>query len=168
MANAYISAMDLLYRIAMWVSGISLLIMTLIIPMGIFSRYVMNEGISWPEPISIMCMVTFTFVGAAVSYRACTHIAVTMLTDRLPERLKSVCAFIAELLMMLITVFILYYGTMLCIELWEQPVAEFPLLSAGETYLPLPIGSLITLLFIIERICFGSQDKRPVVMLGNS
>lgn len=70
--------------------------------------------------------------------------------------------------MMLITVFILYYGTMLCIELWEQPVAEFPLLSAGETYLPLPIGSLITLLFIIERICFGSQDKRPVVMLGNS
>ena len=101
MANAYISAMDLLYRIAMWVSGISLLIMTLIIPMGIFSRYVMNEGISWPEPISIICMVTFTFVGAAVSYRACTHIAVTMLTDRLPEKLKSACAFIAELLMML-------------------------------------------------------------------
>ncbi|MBA0168606.1 MULTISPECIES: TRAP transporter small permease [Pectobacterium] len=168
MANKYILAMDVLYKIAMWVSGFALLIMTIIIPIGIFSRYIMNEGISWPEPISILCMVTFTFVGAAVSYRACTHIAVTMLTDRLPEKMKKSCAFLADLLMMLITVFIIYYSSQLCIELWEQQVAEFPLLSAGQTYLPLPIGSLITFLFIIERICFGPQDKRPVVMIGNA
>ncbi|MBL0910646.1 TRAP transporter small permease, partial [Pectobacterium carotovorum] len=69
MANKYILAMDILYKIAMWVSGLALFIMTIIIPIGIFSRYIMNEGISWPEPISILCMVTFTFVGAAVSYR---------------------------------------------------------------------------------------------------
>ncbi|MFV8770516.1 TRAP transporter small permease, partial [Yersinia enterocolitica] len=33
---------------------------------------------------------------------------------------------------------------------------------------PLPIGSAITLLFIIERLFFGSQTHRPVVMIGNS
>ncbi|WP_409309132.1 TRAP transporter small permease [Pectobacterium sp. B1J-3] len=168
MANAYISAMDVLYKVAMWVSGLALLIMTLIIPIGIFARYALNSALSWPEPISIICMVTFTFVGAAVSYRSCSHIAVSMLTDRLPDIGKKVCSHLTNILMMTISVFILYYSVTLCIELWEQPVAEFPLLTAGESYLPLPIGSLLTLLFIIERICFGPQDQRPVVMLGNA
>jgi hypothetical protein len=57
-----------------------------------FSRYVLNRGESWPEPVAIICMVTFTFIGAAVGYRAGSHIAVNMLTDRLPETLKILCA----------------------------------------------------------------------------
>ncbi|KGA25586.1 TRAP transporter small permease [Pectobacterium brasiliense] len=168
MAQSYLSSMDVLYRIAMWVSGLALLIMTLIIPVGIFARYVLNAALSWPEPISIICMVTFTFVGAAVSYRSNSHIAVSMLTDRLSESGKKVCIHLSNLLMLLISLFILYYSTVLCMELWEQPVAEFPLLTAGESYLPLPIGSLITVLFIIEKMFFGPQDKRPVVMLGSA
>ncbi|WJV66458.1 TRAP transporter small permease [Pectobacteriaceae bacterium CE70] len=168
MARIYISAMDVLYLMAMWVSGLALFIMTLIIPVGIFSRYIMNDGISWPEPISILCMVTFTFIGAAVSYRACSHIAVSMLVDRLPDVAKKACKFLSDILMLLICLFILYYGSLLCLELWDQQIAEFPIISAGQTYLPLPIGSFITMLFVIERILFGSQDKRPVVMLGNA
>ncbi|PWC13161.1 TRAP transporter permease DctQ [Brenneria roseae subsp. americana] len=168
MARTYISTMDILYFIAMWISGLALLIMTLIIPIGIFARYALNAALSWPEPISIICMVTFTFIGAAVSYRSCSHIAVSMLTDRLPDAGKKICSHLANILMLVISLFILYYSATLCMELWDQPVAEFPLLTAGESYLPLPIGSLITLLFIIERICFGPQDKRPVVMLGSS
>lgn len=168
MSRIYISAMDIVYLIAMWVSGITLLIMTLIIPVGIFARYTLNAALSWPEPVSILCMVTFTFVGAAVSYRAGSHIAVSMLTDRLPERGKKLCGLITNLLMLVISIFIIYYSTQLCIELWEQPVAEFPLMTAGQTYLPLPVGSFITLLFIIERLFFGPQDQRPVVLIGNA
>jgi TRAP-type C4-dicarboxylate transport system permease small subunit len=84
--------MDRLYLFAMAVAGISLLVMTIVIPIGIFSRYVLNRGESWPEPVAIICMVTFTFIGAAVGYRAGSHIAVNMLTDRLPETLKILCA----------------------------------------------------------------------------
>ena len=60
------------------------------------------------------------------------------------------------------------HSATLCAELWEQPVAEFPLFTAGESYLPLPIGSAITLLFIVEKMLFGAQYHRPVVMLGSS
>ena len=142
MGECYSSVMDFLYRVSMWIAGIALLVMVAIIPIGIFARYVLNNALSWPEPVAILCMVTFTFIGAAVSYRAGSHIAVSM--------------------------FILWYGSMLCLELWEQPVAEFPILSAGQNYLPLPIGSAITLLFIVEKICRGSQYQRPVVMLGST
>jgi TRAP-type C4-dicarboxylate transport system permease small subunit len=159
--------MDKLYMLAMWVAGVSLLVMTIVIPIGIFSRYVLNKGESWPEPVAILCMVTFTFIGAAVGYRAGSHIAVNMLTDRLPAALQRAAARLVDLMMLLITGLMFWYSLWLCLDLWEQPVAEFPLLTSGETYLPLPIGSAVLILFVIERLLFGSQENRPVVLIGN-
>ncbi|MNY42947.1 hypothetical protein D3C86_1778750 [compost metagenome] len=69
--------------------------------------------------------------------------------------------------MLLISALIFWYSLLLCIELWEQPVAEFPILTSGESYLPLPVGSAIMILFVIERLLFGSQENRPVVLIGN-
>jgi TRAP-type C4-dicarboxylate transport system permease small subunit len=168
MSGYYSSVMDVLYRISMWISGLALLVMVSIIPVGIFARYVMHNALSWPEPVAILCMVTFTFIGAAVSYRAGSHIAVNMVVDRLGEGARRLCSLVADLMLMAISIFILWYGATLCYELWEQPVAEFPLLTAGVNYLPLPIGSAITLLFIFEKICCGSQHQRPIVMLGST
>ena len=157
MDERYSSVMDIIYRISMWIAGIALLVMVAVIPVGIFARYVMNSALSWPEPVAILCMVTFTFIGAAVSYRAGSHIAVSMVTDRLSEGSRRLCLILADITMMAISLFILWYGSLLCYELWEQPVAEFPLLTAGENYLPLPIGSAITVLFIIEKLWRGPQ-----------
>ena len=58
--------------------------MSLIIPFGVFTRYVLGTGSQWPEPIAILLMMVFTFIGAAAAYRAGGHIAVGMLTDVLP------------------------------------------------------------------------------------
>jgi TRAP-type C4-dicarboxylate transport system permease small subunit len=33
-------------------------------------RYVLGFGAQWPEPIAILLMMTFTFIGAAAAYRA--------------------------------------------------------------------------------------------------
>ncbi|MEG1210774.1 MAG: TRAP transporter small permease [Leclercia sp.] len=167
MSERYLKWMDRLYLLAMAVAGISLLVMTIVIPIGIFSRYVLNRGESWPEPVAIICMVTFTFIGAAVGYRAGSHIAVNMLTDRLPDALKALCAKAVDVLMLLISLIIFWYSYLLCVELWEQPVAEFPILTSGESYLPLPVGSAILIMFVVERLLFGSQENRPVVMIGN-
>ncbi len=112
-------------------------------------------------------MVTFSFVGAAVSYRANSHIAVNMLTDRIPPAMQRLCAKVVDLLMLSISGLMFWYSALLCIELWDQPVAEFPILTSGESYLPLPVGSAIIILFVIERLLFGSQENRPVVLIGN-
>ena len=80
MGECYSSVMDFLYRVSMWIAGVALLVMVAIIPIGIFARYVLNNALSWPEPVAILCMVTFTFIGAAVSYRAGSHIAVSLAT----------------------------------------------------------------------------------------
>src|SRR5215203_4430423 len=99
MQQSYQRAMDALYLAAIWLSGLALVIMTLIIPVGVFNRYVLGAGSQWPEPLAILCMVVFTFLGAAASYRAGSHIAVTMLIDRVPERFRQTLTYLVDALM---------------------------------------------------------------------
>jgi TRAP-type C4-dicarboxylate transport system permease small subunit len=159
--------MDALYRACIWISGLSLFIMTIVIPIGVFNRYVLGHGSMWPEPLAILCMIIFTFFGAAAGYRAGAHIAVTMLTDRIPANVGHIFSVLVDLLMIALGLFIARYGFSLCMVTWDQYIAEFPVLRVGLTYLPLPIGSVITVLFVLERIFLGSQHNRPIVMIGS-
>jgi TRAP-type C4-dicarboxylate transport system permease small subunit len=159
----YVRLMDRLYAASVWAAGIAIFFMCLIIPWGVFTRYVLGTGSQWPEPIAILLMMVFTFVGASAAYRANAHIAVTMLTDRLPLPVQQLAAWAVHALMLLACGFVAWYGTRLCIATMGQSVAELPWLPVGVTYASLPIGSAITMLFVIERCLFGTQEERPIV-----
>lgn len=155
--------LDAVYLACVWSAGISILAMSLIIPWGVFTRYVLGSGSAWPEPIAILLMMVFTFIGAAAAYRAGSHIAVTMLSDALPPLLRRAAAVVSDLLMLVAAIFVAFYGGELCVATWGQSIAELPWLPVGATYLPLPIGGVLTLLFVLERMVFGSQAGRPLV-----
>jgi TRAP-type C4-dicarboxylate transport system permease small subunit len=163
MLGTFVRWMDALYLACIWIAGIALAVMTVIIPWGVYTRYVLGSGSAWPEPMAILLMVVFTFFAAAACYRADAHIAVRLLGDSLPERLRRVAARAVDFLMAALALFMIGWGIHLCIVTWNQTIAEFPFLSAGLTYAPLPIGSAITLLFILERFLAGSQAARPAV-----
>jgi TRAP-type C4-dicarboxylate transport system permease small subunit len=156
-------ALDSVYLTCIWVAGAAITIMSLIIPWGIFARYVLGSGSQWPEPISILLMVIFTFIGTAASYRAGAHIAVAMLTDRLPPAVQLLVAKVVHVLMLIICLFMTIWGVELCISTWNQTISELPWMPVGLTYSPVPIGGFITGLFVLEHLFFGSQAKRAVV-----
>ena len=159
----YLRVMDGIYRLCIWLSGLSIVVMSLVIPWGVFTRKVMNSGSSWPEPAAIICMVIFTNFGAAAAYRANSHIAVDMLVQRLSAGKQRLLVHIVDVLMISISLFMIVYGTLLCRTTWNQSVAALPTLNVGLTYLPLPLGSFAILLFIIERMVAGTQSSRPIV-----
>lgn len=155
--------MDRLYLVSIWIAGFAIFMMSLIVPVGVVMRYVFGVGAQWPEPIAILLMMSFTFIGAAAAYRAGSHIAVTMLTDTLPPALQRAGALLVHLLMVVISAFVVYFGTKLSIETMRQSDAALPWLPVGVTYAAIPIGSAITLLFVIENILYGPQTERPIV-----
>ncbi|MGE8466244.1 MAG: TRAP transporter small permease [Pseudomonas putida] len=163
MKSLFLSVNDTLYRSCIWIAGLSILTMTLIIPWGIFARYVLGTGSSWPEPVSILLMVVFTFVGAAASYRAGAHMAVAMITDRLPPLQRKVVGLLVQVLMILVCVFMTYYGAKLCITTWNQYLASLPGIRVGMTYAPIPVGGVLTLIFVVEKLLLGDQSNRKVV-----
>jgi hypothetical protein len=46
---------------------------------------------------------------------------------------------------------------------WHQYLAEFTFLRVGITYLPIPIGGAITLLFIAELVWLGPPDENSIM-----
>jgi TRAP-type C4-dicarboxylate transport system permease small subunit len=148
MAETIHRALDAVYLACIW---------------GIFARYVLGTGSQWPEPISILLMVIFTFLGAAAAYRAGAHIAVVMLTERMSSGVRGIMAFAVNLLMVGMSAFMVFYGTKLCMGTWGQSIPELPWLPVGLTYVPVPLGGFVTLLFVLEFLFYGDQSQRAVV-----
>lgn len=163
MKNSILRVNDAIYLACIWVAGLSVVAMSLIIPWGVFARYVLRSGSGWPEPIAILLMVVFTFLGAAASYRAGAHMAVAMFTDRLPLTWQRPMGVLVQVLMALICLFMTIWGTKLCLATWNQFMSTLPTLRVGITYAPIPIGGLLTLLFVLERLLLGDQSKRRAV-----
>lgn len=160
--------LDGLYLTCIWAAGVAIVLMSLIVPVGVVMRYFFGVGAQWPEPIAILLMMVFTFIGAAAAYRAGGHIAVTMLTDRLPTPLQRGLSRGVHALMLVVCLFVAGYGTRLCLETMGQSVAELPWLPVGITYASIPLGSLATLLFVIEHLVWGPQNQRAVVAFGEA
>ena len=155
MKTAYRAAMEWLYITCIGISGIAMLVMTIIIPYGVFMRYWVESPASWPEPAGILLMVLFSFVGGGAAYRAKAHIAVSTLLNVLNEQNRARMERTADVGMGIVALFMIKWGILLVQATWLNTIAEFPELSVGVTYLPIPAAGVITLLFVIERMWLG-------------
>jgi TRAP-type C4-dicarboxylate transport system permease small subunit len=166
MKARYIQLMDLLHRFCMVIAGACLVIITLIIPWGVFTRYVLNSASSWPEPMAVLLMIWFSFLSAALCYREKLHIGVAVIPMMLHGRARTAIGWLIEVCMMGTNLFMFWWGTKLVRVTWYQSIADFPGFSVGASYLPVPLGGLITALFVIERLwtsdLFGEPDEDAI------
>ena len=155
MAGLFRRTMDYLYLLCVVVGCAALVLISAIIPWAVFTRYVLNSAASWPEPMAVLLTIVLTFIGAAAGYRFNLHMNVSFFADKLPGRFRIALDLVVQLLMALIAAFMIVWGTRLVEVTWHNTIADFPFLSVGVTYLPIPIGGLCLLLFIVERIWLG-------------
>ena len=155
MALLYRKLMDALYLVCIAVAGSALVLISAVIPWAVFTRYVLNSAASWPEPTAVLLTIVVTFIGAAACYRRQLHMNVSFFVQMFPAPLRMLTELLAELLVATMALFMVIYGEKLVAATWYNTIADFPSLSVGVTYLPIPVGGAILLLFVIERVIFG-------------
>ena len=165
MAGLFRRAMDYLYRACVLVGGTALVLISAVIPYAVFTRYVLNSAASWPEPLAILLTIVLTFIGAAAAYRVDLHMNVAYFANQLPPPWRRLLDLLVQLLMAVIAIFMMIWGERLVEVTWHNSIADFPSLSVGVTYLPIPVGGGCLLLFIIERIFLGLPPD-PIVGHG--
>jgi TRAP-type C4-dicarboxylate transport system permease small subunit len=154
--------MDYLYVSCVVVGVVALVLISAVIPYAVFTRYVLNSAASWPEPCAVLLTIVVTFIGAAAGYRLNLHMNVSYFADKLPPRPRRLLEIAVQLLMALIAIFMVVWGESLVEVTWYNTIGDFPFLSVGVTYLPIPIGGVCLLLFVIERIFLGlPPDPNP-------
>ncbi|MGQ0511161.1 MAG: TRAP transporter small permease, partial [Betaproteobacteria bacterium] len=163
MKAQYSQAMEWLYLSCVVLSWTALVASTLIIPLGVFMRYIMNNPMSWPEPAAVVMMVMFSFIGGAAVYRANVHVAVEALLNAAAPAVRRVMLWGVDACMGLTALFMLGYGAHLCVVTRYQTMAEFPGLSVAFVYMPIPVAGLLTLLFLIERLWLGAAPKDSIM-----
>src|SRR5579862_7309446 len=143
MAATFRRAMDALYLLCVIVGCTALVLISAVIPWAVFTRKVLNSAASWPEPTAVLLTIVLTFFGAAACYRLRLHMNVSFFADAFPGIFKKLANVLSELLVGAMAVFMAIYGAKLCEATWHNTIADFPALSVGVTYLPIPIGGAI-------------------------
>lgn len=161
MKARYIQLMNALHRFCMIVAGVCLVVITLIIPWGVFTRYALNSASSWPEPAAVLLMIWFSFLAAALCYREHLHIGVAVIPMLLQGKARTAVGWLIEICMMGANLFMFWWGIKLVEATWHQSIADFPWYSVGWSYLPVPLGGLITALFVIERLWVSDLFDEP-------
>ncbi|AEH85700.1 MULTISPECIES: TRAP transporter small permease [Mesorhizobium] len=140
-----------LSRLALWVSGAGLTLMTVIIFWQVFSRYVLNSSPSWTESSAVLLMGWFIFLGAAVGVRERTHLGFDVLLYFLPPSAKAVLRSISDVVVLAFGFGMIVYGVQLARLTWNTVMPSLDL-PGGVGFLPVVLGGALVCLFSLERL----------------
>lgn len=158
--RAVARVLDLVSRSALWIAGAGLVLMTGIVALQVFSRYVLNASPSWTEPLAVMLMGWFIFLGAAVGVREGFHMGFDVLLHVLPPAAAPWLRSISDAAILAFGLGMTVYGLQLIVRTWTAtlPVLGLP---GGFSYMSLTAGGLLISLFTVERLALRLTGAAP-------
>src|SRR5262245_5430131 len=120
MKSHYIQAMDAIHNACLFVAGSCLVVITLIVPYGVFTRYVLNSAASWAGPVAVLLLVGVSVLSAVVWYRGSLHIGVGVSPGLLAGPGKSVPGWFLGACMPVTNLFMAVWGLKLVQTTWFQ------------------------------------------------
>src|SRR3954462_14974529 len=119
MRQTYRQAMEWFYIVCIVLAAVSMEVITVIIPYGVFMRYAMDSAASWPEPAGILMMIVFSFIGGAAAYRANAHITVGTVLNMVNPSNRRRLEFAGDVGMGIIGIFMVKWGVQLVQPVWR-------------------------------------------------
>ena len=151
MSNVLSTASGKVSLFAKWFAGIGLLIMTAIIAVQVFARYVLNDSPAWAEQAALLLMIWYVFIAAAAGVREGFHIRIAVFADSLPPRVRHLVAVIAHLIVTAFGVSMTIFGVELARETWQHVIPTLGI-SRGYAYVPIALSGALMTGFAIEQL----------------
>jgi TRAP-type C4-dicarboxylate transport system permease small subunit len=157
--DALSGLLDVLSRIALWLGGTGLVVMTAAVGWQIWGRFILNDSPSWTEPLSLLLMLWFILLVAAVGVRERFHLGLDLIRDIVPEMVRVAMDIASFLIVGAFGAAMAWYSLDLVIGTWGAtiPVLEIP---ESFTYLPLTVSGVMIALFSIERTLHLLVERR--------
>ncbi|WP_158931540.1 TRAP transporter large permease subunit [Acidisphaera sp. S103] len=127
----------------------------------VLGRTLFDAPLLWADEVGGLALTMIAFIGGAVAYRRDQHIAVRVLVDGLPPRLRAPMYAAADWLVLETAVVCFVTSFPLLISRWDELT---PLLQMHGTWLALPltIGMALLAVYAIARLL--SQPPRAVLV----
>ena len=159
------SLLDGIARICRLLTGVALVVLTVIFGWLVFGRYVLNATPTWVEQAALLLVMLIAFLWAAVGVHDNTHLSVSILRTAVPPRIRRVFVVLSDVIMAGFGALMLWYGAQLTMFKWGSliPLIQLP---EGLRSLPLTIGGGLILLFSIGhliRLFAGVDDRKDSI-----
>lgn len=163
--------MDRVARVALWLAGLGLVLMTAFVAAQVFWRYVLNSSLMWSEPGAVILMGWFIFLGAAVGIREGYHLSFDVLLMVLPKRAKLILHSVSDAVVVAFGVGMVWFGGQLAIGAAGTRLPSLGISGAFD-FLPVVMGGALMVVFSLERLArraaglptarFGEQPQEGV------
>lgn len=122
-----------------YVAMVAFCIMQACVFLQVFTRYVLNIPLSWPEEVARYSLVWLTFLGASAAVRANDHIRIDALLVKVPSNIRSQLIILMNLCAASILIAVTPAGFGLVSLMTGIPTAALQV-SMSWVYLPVPLS----------------------------
>lgn len=146
--NGFLGGIATLCRV---ITGLSLVVLTVLFGWLVFGRYVLNVTPTWVEQTALLLIMVIAFLGAAVGIHEDTHLSVELFRDNAPKTLRTALIVFVDIILIVFGFLMFYYGWQLTVFKWgsDIPLIQLP---EGLRSIPLTIAGALIALFSIGRI----------------
>ena len=137
------------------------LTMTLVVAVQVFFRYVLNQSLFWSEELARFLLVWLSFLGASVAYRRKVHPGIDVLTSRMPDIPRKLCAVIVHVVSLVFFLVMIFSGCRFAyfVRLQISPALYVP---KWVIFSIVPVSGLVFLIhgltFLLQELKRGSRD----------
>ncbi len=136
-----------------WLVAYLTLQMTLVVLLGVFTRYLLNDALAWIEELARYSMIWLSWLGGGLALRHGAHIAVQFFTDALPEPARSIVVFLGRAGVFFFLGVCLWYGIDLTSRVSTQSTIALGI-SMQIPYAAIPVGSLLMAYHLVAVMSF--------------
>ncbi|MFJ8235276.1 TRAP transporter small permease [Ureibacillus sp. NPDC094379] len=143
--NTILKSIDGINKLVKILLTFSLIVMTIIMILQVFSRFILNIPLPWSEEATRYLGIYSVFFGAALAIRHNELISVEAIPDLLPKTVQRVLKMIVLVICIVFFAILLKYGIDLVskVSIQKSPALQ---ISMSIPYFSIPLGAFLLIL----------------------
>lgn len=137
-----------------------LALMSIIIVLQVFFRYVLNNSLSWSEELARYLFIWMIYIGISYGVKLDKHICVDAVYTFMPKGIKRGYAIVAYILFLIFAVSIIYYGILVVgMQITSGQVSPAMGLPMQYVYVAPVVGMALTVIRLVQKIYYAVTAK---------
>jgi TRAP-type C4-dicarboxylate transport system permease small subunit len=146
----YDRILDAIDRVASLLVIVTMGVMTTVISMQVFWRYVLNSSLDWSWDVPRLCFIWATLLAIPLAFKRHAHVGIDLLTNLLSHSARNALFRFNIVVMIVMMAIVAYYAVILADRVWLQYLTTINL-SVGLFYVALVVCAIHCILHMARQ-----------------
>lgn len=122
-------------------------------------RMIFKAPTMWAEEVCRYLFLWLLFIGGGIAFSKGGHLMVDVLFAKLPKKLQLILTFVYYIVIIGFSGYLAYSGMLYALSQWARPMYTVAWMKLGVVDLCIPIGSVISILYILRELYYMVTRK---------